>query len=280
LILRPEAVTVFQANCENLNILEMKKLLIIVLVVVVVGAGLLYLVGSSLLGSMVKAGVESYAPAITGTPVTLDSARISPLSGSGSISGLAVGNPEGYSTPRSIYFGQVALDIDPWSLTSGAIHVERIHIRQPEFTYERKLTTGNLDQILKNIQEATASEAATPEEEGEPVKMIIDSLIIEEGRVNVSALGFGTGADLPRIELHDIGKEQGGATPQEAALQVMEVVLGKAIAAGLEAAASGDIKIGNADTDAVIQGAGKQVQQATDAIRGLFGGKDEGADNK
>jgi hypothetical protein len=47
------------------------------------------------LGHVVKAGVNTFGPKITQTKVELTGAVVSPLSGSGTLTGLTVGNPAG-----------------------------------------------------------------------------------------------------------------------------------------------------------------------------------------
>lgn len=249
----------------------MKKLLGILIVLLVICGVTVFFVGSSLLGSAVKAGIEGYAPKLTGTPVTLASASVSPLSGAGSISGLTVGNPEGFTSPRAIYLGEVALDVDPMSLTSEAVHIERIYISQPEFTYERTLKGGNMEKILENLQAATASDTPPPTEEGEPIKMIIDEVIIENGQVSLGVAGTQISLPLPRIELHSIGKEKGGVTPDEAALEIMQVVLRQVIDVGVDAIKSGKINLGNAVSNEKLQKAGEKVDEAKKAFDSIFG---------
>ncbi len=70
------------------------KLLISVGVLVAIAVVAVVIV-SKTLDSAVTKGINKFAPQITGTTVLLESASISPLSGSGSLSGLVIGNPEG-----------------------------------------------------------------------------------------------------------------------------------------------------------------------------------------
>ena len=79
----------------------MKKLLVVVLGLVILGVVLL-LVLSKAIGSGIKAGVETFGPEVTQTPIGLESVDLSAFSGSGEISGLIVGNPEGFNTPHAI----------------------------------------------------------------------------------------------------------------------------------------------------------------------------------
>jgi hypothetical protein len=129
----------------------MKKLLIIVGVfcaVVVIGV----VVASLFLGSIVTKGVNRFAPRITGTKVTLDSASISPLSGSGTLHGLLVGNPEGWKSDKAFSFGKVHVSIEPASLVGDHIIIKEMLIEAPEFVYETKIISSNIKDLLKNIE--------------------------------------------------------------------------------------------------------------------------------
>ena len=93
----------------------MKKFLQIIvlflLVLVLVG----YFVAQYFLGSIVEAGVNSAGPKLTQSNVVLEKAKLSPLSGSGTLTGLTVGNPAGWSDGRAIYLGEMHLDVQPMS---------------------------------------------------------------------------------------------------------------------------------------------------------------------
>ena len=78
----------------------MKILLVIcgVMLALAVGA---YLLLAHNLDALVVNGVNTYGPKLTQTKVELASVRLSPLSGSGTLTGLSVGNPAGWSAGRS-----------------------------------------------------------------------------------------------------------------------------------------------------------------------------------
>src|SRR5580704_10653715 len=89
------------------NIQSMKKIIIriIAVLVVLVIVGLLVVFFS--LNSIVKKAVETIGPKMTQTNVVLGAAEISPFSGSGKLSKLVVGNPQGYNTPFAIKMGSI-----------------------------------------------------------------------------------------------------------------------------------------------------------------------------
>ena len=127
-----------------------KKLLatigVLAAVVVVAAVALTFV-----LGSIVRAAVNKFGPAITKTKVELTAAELSPLTGSGTITGLFVGNPPGWRSDRAVYLGKMHLSVVPTSLLGDHIIIREIVIDQPEFVYETKVFSSNIRDLLKNI---------------------------------------------------------------------------------------------------------------------------------
>ncbi len=134
----------------------MKILLVIggVLLALTVGA---YLVLAHNLDALVVNGVNTYGPKLTQTKVELASASLSPLSGSGTLTGLTVGNPKGWSDGRAFYLGKVHLDIVPQSVLGDPIVINEMLIDQPEFNYETRILSSNIKDLLKNIEQFTGA---------------------------------------------------------------------------------------------------------------------------
>src|SRR5438309_251626 len=94
----------------------MKKLLLVAtlgLLIVAIGA---YITLQFFLGSIVKAGVNKFGPTITQTKVELQSANVSPLSGVGTLTGLTIGNPTGWSDQNAFHLGTVHIEMEPFSV--------------------------------------------------------------------------------------------------------------------------------------------------------------------
>src|SRR5258708_37148288 len=115
------------------------------------------------LNSIVKKGVETLGPQMTKVEVRLGSADISPLSGSGQLKKLFVGNPEGYKTPSAIQIGSVKVAVKVGSVLSDTIVVDEINIEGPEITLEGTLTGNNLSKILDNLNAVTGGEKTKTE---------------------------------------------------------------------------------------------------------------------
>jgi hypothetical protein len=60
--------------------------------------------------------------------------------------------------------------------------------------------------------------------------VVIRKLVIEGGRINAQVAALGDkplSADLPRIQLNDIGEKSGGATGAEVARQVIDAIIAR-----------------------------------------------------
>ena len=252
----------------------MKKILLYgsVILVILLLAG--YLTMQFFLGGIVKAGVNKFGPGITQTKVELQGANISPLSGSGTLTGLAVANPAGWSNANAFYLGKVHVSMEPFSVFKDHIVINELIIEKPEFLYETKIVASNIKDLLNNIEKSMGAKDAEPKSKktGQPIKMVVKKLSIRDGKVTV---GFGPTAipiPMPPVELTDLGTAENGITPPEVAFAVM-----RSVTSSIVSAASGALtKLGGTTGANSLEAA----KQAGEAIKGLFGGKKTEAPKK
>ena len=182
-------------------------------------AAVFYLLSN--LDRFVAGAIEKYGSEATGTPVKVSSVRIQLKEGKGSISNLSVGNPGGYTTPKALSLGNIAVGLDTGSITKDPVVIDKIMVSAPRITYEiNKSGSANINEIKKNVEAFTRKTAAAVEEK-EPAgkgageggkKILIRSLVVERGEVavQVAALaGKPLSAPLPRMELRNIGGKGG-----------------------------------------------------------------------
>lgn len=238
-------------------------------VLIVAAVVIALVVAPTILGSIVGKGITTVGPRITGTAVELGGVRLSPFSGSGSVTGLMVGNPAGWQSERAFQLGHIHLDLEPMSLLGDAIVIEELRIERPHFVYETKLVSSNIKDLLANIEKATGGPAtsAEPAAEGAPRKFIVKKFTLTDGEVT---LGVGVAAiklPLPPITLNDLGVKEGGITAGQLAGAIMRSVL--ADIGGATARAAGQIGAagGAVATDAI----GSAAQKAGEGLRKLFG---------
>lgn len=261
-----------------------KKILLGLILLGVIGLAAVYFLGSSALNKGIKKGVETFGPEVTQTSVTLDSANISVLTGSGSLKGLNVGNPEGFDSENIFALGEIDLKVDTGSVFSDKIIIDHIIIKQPEISYEKTLTNSNVKELLKNIEEFTGpaeEEPQEPEESGSSKQVVIRKLVIEEGKIYVGLMGVGQTVSLPRIEMNDIGEEGSQMSMAEAIDLVLTKVLqniGPAIAnagelgsAAVDALKTQGLEKADQTVEKLDEAAGDAVDKATEGIKNLFG---------
>jgi hypothetical protein len=226
-----------------------------------------YFVVAYSMGSLVKAGVNRVGPGITQSKVELAGAKISPLTGAGTLTGFAVGNPQGWSDRNAFFLGQVSIDLEPASVFKDVIVINEIVIDQPEFLYETKLVTSNIKDLLKNIEQYTGTKKEIGEKEKPAKKFIVKKFRLTNGK---ATLGVGAAAlpvPLPEISLDNLGVNEGGITGGQLAAVVMKDVLAKIVNA--TAGALG--QLGGTAGNTSLEKTKEAAKQAGDAIKGLFG---------
>lgn len=244
--------------------MKLLKLAVLGLVMLLVGV---YFVLAYALGSVVKAGVNNFGPRLTQTKVELAGADLSPLTGSGTLTGLAVDNPKGWTAGRAFYLGKVSIDLEPMSVLGDHIVINELIIDQPEFAYETKIFSSNIKDLLKNIEQFTGSggpEPTTPD--GKPIRFVVMKFRMTNGKATLGAAGAAMPVPLPPISLDDLGVAEGGITADQLAGVVMRQVLGSIVtAAGQELAKDGG--------SSAIAKTKEAAKKAGESLKRLFDGK-------
>ncbi len=269
--------------------------ILVVLILLVVGGGYFLL---SNLGSLIVAAVEEYGSDVTQTEVSLANAEVDITSGEGALSGLTVGNPSGFNTERAFSLGEIAVKLDTDSVTGDTIVIKEILVANPEVTYELGDGGSNIDAIRENVEAfmtaqggggSASSESGGSGEAGSAErKLVIEDLYIRGGTVKVSANfleGEQLRAGLPEIHLQNIGKDSGGASPEQVVGQIIASLgdaTGKAISGlnldvlrqGAEGASDLILRGGGAASGAarpVGEAVEEGAKDATGAIKSLLG---------
>jgi hypothetical protein len=218
----------------------MKKLLLILaaLVVFVVVGSIGYLYIS--LNSLVKKGVETIGPKITRTDVSLGSALLLPFSGSGSLKGLVIGNPEGFGKSYALKFGNISLNVDKKTLISETIVINEVRIDDATITLEGTLRGNNLGKLMQNIKSYdSGSKAKAPKEreQSSSRKFIVKRVLITgtQLRVEASALGQSVSQSLPLGDIHleNLGSNGAGISGADVAQQILVPLINSAIKEGI-----------------------------------------------
>lgn len=215
----------------------MKKLLIAgIVIIALVVAGVLLLVGN--INPLIKKGVEKGGPLVLKAPVTLNAADVSFSSGSGTLSGLTIGNPQGYKTDHAFSMETLKIALDVKSVTTDKIHIREVMIDSPDIVFEGLLGKNNLKQLQENAMAFAASLGGgqggeTKESGGAGKKVVVDHLKITNGTVSVSMAalqGKKLTVKFPELELKDIGRNK-DASFADVLAEVLAAVNGAVIPA-------------------------------------------------
>ena len=201
------------------------------LVIALIIAAVFFLYSS--LDSLVKAAVEKYGSEITQTNVRLNEVEIAPTSGKASLRGFKMGNPKSFKTESSFRTGEISVMLDVSSIKEDTIIIKEILVAAPHVTFEQGPNGNNLDAIRRNVLDYIGpSKGQGPAERGgaeekKGPKLIIESLIIREGRITGSGFGLKEAthsASFPNIHLKGIGKDKGGVTPAELTREIISAI--------------------------------------------------------
>jgi uncharacterized protein involved in outer membrane biogenesis len=184
-------------------------------IVAVVVAGVLLIVAADLwLGAMLRTAVVDIASRVTRTTVKLEDVHIGLLRGLVQLDGLEIGNPPGFTAPSAVRLGTVRVRLDVRSAFSDTVVIDEILVEAPDVTFEG-LPTSNLSVIQDNMTTAVpAGSPAKPAASGSK-KLLIRKFALTNGRVAASIGGQSLRLRLPDIHLADIGRDSGGATPDQ-----------------------------------------------------------------
>lgn len=233
----------------------MKKLGIVVLAVVLaIGGALWWLRGN--LDGLVKQAVMDYGSRMTGARVDVAAVEIGAADGRGVIRGLTLGNPPGFGTAHAMKVGEIELVVDVASVAKDVVVIRKIAVLAPDIIYEKGAGPTNFDAIQQNI----AAYVGPSKQESGGKKLIVEEFTVRNAKAQASAAFMGgktVAVSLPDIVLRDLGKAKGGVTPGE---------LGQEIAAVMKQRLTAAVSF-----DSLSKSAGKSLESAGSAVKGLFG---------
>ena len=258
------------------------KIVIRVLVVlaVIVGIALALVVFRG--GAVIKHGVNRLGPHVLGVDVTLEHARFYPLRGHVSLSGLAVGNPEGFHTDNLFQAQHLEVHVNMRSLLTDTIIIDRILVTAPTITYEVGMRGTNIGTLVAQLEERWETEEEIEEdlpdvtdpvlEETDKI-VVIKELVLADARAQVSATamrGREVPVELSTITLNDLGGEDQSVT------QIVTEVF-KALLSGVTNAVSGAGDLLGDGLKSTLEGVGALGESATEGTRAVTDSLGEGA---
>lgn len=169
-------------------------------IIAIIAISALFWITSIYLDSIVKSGIQKYGPQILQVPVSVESVSLSPMTGSGTVERLIIGNPEGFDSEYLINIGLLSVDLDVNTLLSNHIKIEDLMLQDMHVIYERNSGTTNVAAFEKLMAEETSSGA-------EVQTMSIGHALIEESQVTLQASllgGKSVTVKIPRVEQEQV----------------------------------------------------------------------------
>jgi len=259
----------------------MKILSIIISIVVVVAIAVGVFLFSSL-DEIVETGIEKVGTEVTQTRVEVGSVKLALSSGAGTIANLQVDSPAGFSRNQIFTLGEVTVAVDPKTITEKVVVIDQVIVKAPQIFYEiNDKGDSNLDVLKKNVSRATSKIKSSDKEKADEdaVKLIIRKFVIDGAEVDARIAALGgkdLSANLPRIQLNDLGKDAGGATAGEIAEKVTKVLISKTTTAVAELGAQQYLGKTAEEAKAELEKKAKEAitdkigDQIGDSLKGLF----------
>ena len=132
----------------------MKKFTLAVFVLLVIALAVVIYYVFYNLDAIVKAAIEKYGSEAVHTRVNVDKVKIELTKGKGTIQGLTIANPGGFSLPFVFSLGEITTKINIDKTSQDLIVIDLISIGAPEIFYEINAERlGNLNVINKNLSQ-------------------------------------------------------------------------------------------------------------------------------
>ncbi len=203
----------------------MFRILLVLLILVAGAIGVAYAFGAS----MIRDGVVTYGPQAVNVPVELDSVSLNPLTGSGSVKGLGLGNPERFGDGNMMKIGEISFDARMSTLLSGHIIVDSLVIDEAFLEGRLKSTKTNFQEFMDKLPEVSSSEPASSaaDSTADQITLTIKRLEVRSPRIKVTSEGLIEGEEEVSLEsftLTNLGTDEQGLAPAEIARHIMDTL--------------------------------------------------------
>jgi len=215
----------------------LKIILGLVVVLVLVAVVGVYFLAKNING-IVEHAVETVGSDITQTQVGLGKAdiKLDLKESRGELDNLTVANPKGFSKANLLTIGQVALGIEPLSISKDVIVINEVTIKGVNILAEHKgVKDTNLQALLNNIKAkagAGGSTEATTDDSGKEVLLAMKKIVFADNSVDLKSEKAGNyQLKIPAFELQNLGSAEKGLTPTQLAEAAIKPLVAKAQAA-------------------------------------------------
>jgi hypothetical protein len=191
-------------------------------------------VGALLLGRLdeeVRKHIEVACSAATGTRCTVDGVQLDILAGTLGVTGLKIGNPEGFQDEHIMTVSSIYVDVNLPSLRKDPVQVGVVEVNGLRINYEQTAGASNLKTVLDYARNATQSAQRRPDKRVQVERVSIDPVQVRlnlRGKppfVNPMQLNL----KLPDIEIYNPLNAQGEFPTPEQLLTLISTQITQAI---------------------------------------------------
>lgn len=190
------------------------------LLVALAAATVLYVYSN--LDRLVKEVIETAGTDALGTRVTVTGVSLHLREGRGSIRGIAIANPEGFSDKQLFSIGDATVVLDMANLSQQHIGIQSIVARNPRVYFESRGGDSNIDALRATLAANKTASTDAESAAAEPLQLRI-------ARVDIQQIEAVLDTDLLQravvTQLDDIHLENLQGTPEEIAREIVGPVL-------------------------------------------------------
>ena len=216
----------------------------------ILGAGLVLIIAAVVivftvvlqnLDDIIKAVIEKVGSDVAKTEVTVSSVEFTLQEGRGVIRGLKIANPPGYQSSHAFAMNEVAVQIEPGSLSGPVIVINEVTIDGATLVAEQKGLGTNLKELLDGMNAGAEPAQPAPADTapaGEEVHLMMEAFNFTGTEASLVTSQWGERSlSVPDIKMTNIGDKETGLTPVQLANRMVKNVLKqveKAVAKELE----------------------------------------------
>lgn len=197
----------------------MKNFFLALIILIVVASSAAYI----FMNKIITKTIEKVGSDVTGVDVSVGSVSLSLLSGTGAISNLTIGNPDGFKGEYAFKADKIEVVVDVNSILTDLIKISKIEVQAPEINYELAEHGTNFAAILANSEKKSDNDESENKQSSR--KLTIDDLFINNAKVTLAADFAGKHAGesvaLPDIHISGIGKESNGSNSANVIMQIL-----------------------------------------------------------